>query len=732
MQPLHREARALAWPWHCPEALAASDLRAPDHAASAADPQVCDVMRRIWPDGRPLIPGFLAFAQTLHRPNGDHRVLVGDHDQPGREILRWRALTMRLPPGMLIAAGCPIERGPAPLRLQLLDRLVAPTNPVAHLHLHVNAALSFELVWAHLCARAPKTIKAAPEGLTPATWLGWIARARVARMLLDARLTWPDCAWPILAGRVGRRAAVLRAVSELRGGRVGSGSASAVNSLADRRRSKRLRTVDDVWRNDPLSDAAPWPEGRFLQRAFRAASAEPTGDFSRIFAQYLRVRCLLYRHLLDDPDAQGLGLFTTIYDHLKPYREGLDHVLPQVAAVEPPLRLGALEVRTGPPDGPAELRAMADQLRRAAQVHPGLEVGWVFHVIRHLKADKPMVRLVRATRKAIAPLMTALRAEPRLLRLIRGLDIAGDEMAGPLWLALPSLERARRLSVRLAARHLVPPLQVSVHVGEDFRHLASGLRSIDEPLEWSALVRGDRLGHALALGLDAAAWVDANPEVEVSAWSRLLDLEWMIHRVERATDPQLRARVVDLPYLHAQLKQLRAGFGIPADANAWSVLGRPAHVVRLARHEPPRNSAERLVVRRLFDPRGGILDRSVPVNPAPERAVLVALRAALARRVRARQIVVELNPSSNLSVAGFEHPLAQRHYHLLPWNESDAPVPHLTLSADDPLQFATNLSDEYAYAWAGLVTGARRPHGEVQVWLEQAAASSWRARFTGP
>ena len=46
-------------------------------------------------------------------------------------------------------------------------------------------------------------------------------------------------------------------------------------------------------------------------------------------------------------------------------------------------------------------------------------------------------------------------------------------------------------------------LKFTYHAGEDFDSLCSGLRAIDEVLEFLRFKRGDRLGHALALGIDA-------------------------------------------------------------------------------------------------------------------------------------------------------------------------------------------------------------------------------------
>ena len=44
------------------------------------------------------------------------------------------------------------------------------------------------------------------------------------------------------------------------------------------------------------------------------------------------------------------------------------------------------------------------------------------------------------------------------------------------------------------------------HVGEDFRHLISGIRAIDEAVEFLDMQIGDRLGHCTALGIEPSIW----------------------------------------------------------------------------------------------------------------------------------------------------------------------------------------------------------------------------------
>jgi adenosine deaminase len=105
------------------------------------------------------------------------------------------------------------------------------------------------------------------------------------------------------------------------------------------------------------------------------------------------------------------------------------------------------------------------------------------------------------------------------------------------------------------------------------------------------------------------------------------------------------------------------------------------------------------------------------------------LQAAIAQDLAAIQVVVELNPSSNLSIGALEKPVDQPLFQLRPWGKRAQHAVPVTLSADDPLQLATCHSDELAYAWAGMVAGANVAPAEANAWLEQAVADAWRGRF---
>lgn len=122
-------------------------------------------------------------------------------------------------------------------------------------------------------------------------------------------------------------------------------------------------------------------------------------------------------------------------------------------------------------------------------------------------------------------------------------------------------------------------------------------------------------------------------------------------------------------------------------------------------------------------------DDMITVRTEGEAEVMVALRDELARLLARWRVPIEINPSSNLLVGNLIHPLAQPLFHLDPFDRKEDRGLVLTLSADDPVSFATTLADEFAYAWAGLVVGAGEAPAYAQEWLERAARAARRAAF---
>lgn len=80
----------------------------------------------------------------------------------------------------------------------------------------------------------------------------------------------------------------------------------------------------------------------------------------------------------------------------------------------------------------------------------------------------------------------------------------------------------------------LPDLSVTYHVGEDFLDMIDGLRAIDEAISFLNMRCGDRLGHALALGVDVEEWYQSKSgKVLISQMDYLDNLVWLYAKIRK-------------------------------------------------------------------------------------------------------------------------------------------------------------------------------------------------------
>ena len=296
------------------------------------------------------------------------------------------------------------------------------------------------------------------------------------------------------------------------------------------------------------------------------------------------------------------------------------------------------------------------------------------------------------------------------------------------------------------------PIRKTFHVGEDFLHLTTGIRRIFEALEYLELRAGDRLGHCVALGVDARQWVHSNPFVTmhridllddaVFEWTllqehgtaelhRLSNLERQIAKQSMAifgepVDPHIlqeswRRRGNDprtdgaqgfdqyVPeWIIAQGELLYAPSNAPdSDIGAHSYLPNISGLRQLSDRvlsprDLPRDHAERILMEYLYDRR--TIEREIElevVETAGELPYIVRLQEIVRSLIKSRGITVESNPSSNWLIGGLERlydaPAVQ-------WTLRHPDFP-ISINPDDPTVFATSIENEYFYVFSCLLKG---------------------------
>ena len=762
--------------------------------------------------------------------------------------LRWSWLCRALPPDLLLAARGVGNADISPLPLNPLVERLLEDNGFAELHLHLGAAADFSLIWANFMhvlevEEIEKEACESPgacfdDGRKFAKWILWAAIARLvlAEWLFDSSrflgnfrlLDFTRANWKTRMDS-GMINDLYRLHSELS---VGQECASPVRftrarilyrSLIrplsfpqsrqeewDRLRARhKPQSRQEVFQNDPLAPIVGWqeasgsnPENVFVRESLRFMEEEgdrgieedrDKRDFTCLFWQVTRIKCLLYRHLVLRPLTPGLQWFVRFFSRISPVRGSLsDKVLMDAATYQSGVGKGlrSLEVRLGTEESQSQCLDKIRQVEGACTDVAAVEVGAVFHFSRdrgggwkkgfpiahgldysypgtppyeRLKTRKDVgnpsrfrfAQFYLNRRRHAQALVSVLRGFPLALRTFRGIDLCADEAGVPIWVMAPLVrwvrEAGRAGAKELQERRLtgISPPKITVHAGEDFIHLLTGLRRLDDAIQYLGLEEGDRIGHGLALGLDPETWFERVGRIVQTREERLFDLvwEWACYAHRGVAVESTR-----LAYLESSVARLgRLIFGgspTPEDIVQFVELLHCEHELK-ALGFPNRSmcqaststgpGGERSKSRHLMQEylrstqvwgNGRVLETIVISDLGHELEALCSLQRALRQSVGALGLTVEVNPSSNLMIAGLglldEHPIWRLSQPL-----DDIPPLSVCIGSDDPLTFATNLPHEYQQLFDAMVL-AGKSHEVALGWLDKSRESGMRGRFTLP
>ena len=756
--------------------------------------------------------------------------------------LRWSWLCRALPPDLLLTArNIGNADDPQFMLSPVVERLLREGG-FAETHLHLGAAPDFPLLWGNLMhALAVEEVKenslASPgacfnDGRDFAKWVLWAA---VIRLVLAEWLV--DCAvaakrpglWDFANNRwrtrmdAGMMNDLHRLISEFANGcedsvplRFARGRAiyrsliRPLPFLRDRREEwvrlrahRRPENRKEVFQNDPLArvfggggSSETSPETIFIEKSLRfMEDNEDDGDFARLFWQFVRIRCLLYRHLVQRPLTPGLQWFVRFFSRIRPARRLLSTAVSMQEAIRQSglgEGLKSLEVRLGTRESESESLERIRQVENARRNSTRAELGAVFHFSRdrgggwskglpnaygldrsypgvppdkHLRTRKDVgnpsgfrfARFYLERRRHAQALVSVLCGFPLALRTLRGVDLCTDEAGVPIWVMAPLIRwvrdagRVGATRLRNQGRAEIPPLRITVHAGEDFIHLLSGLRRLDDAIQYLGLEEGDRIGHGTALGLNPVTWFKRTGRVVQTLEERLFDLVWEWgYYASRGID----VGSARLPYLRSTIDRLsRKMFGGEHTPEDLVEFVRALHCERnlkaqgfphksMSQTPAARRSGggENKVQRLVWDylrstgvwQKGRTLETIAINDLAHEREALQNLQDALRKEVGSRGLTVEVNPSSNLMIGDLddldEHPI----WRLRPVQPDDQiPPVSVCIGSDDPLTFATTLPHEYQLLFDAIVRSGES-HEVALNWLDAARETGMRARFTLP
>lgn len=461
--------------------------------------------------------------------------------------------------------------------------------------------------------------------------------------------------------------------------------------------------------------------------------------------------------------------------------------------------LRVLEGRIIPPGDPvAELKPWLVGYADAVEHGRLKKFGLIVHFIksdtgsfasRATRYGYPSLRfgkIRRTTRHEAFHLYRILSRPDPWVPFIVGIDAANLELTTPPEVYAPAFGFLRELPIELhePANRSADPYRVfpyiqslvarrrlgmTYHVGEDFRHLLSGLRAIYEVMEFLQAHPGDRLGHAIALGLDPAVWMEQTgyqavlPRIEwldTLVWVHHLlgpgnervgrlgieddiqRLAWEIYGPSRSAGGewglvgedlspltlhdawlmrQLDPYCIDSGSLARGTLDIRSLWTSGTERRRWLFVQN--QVCERLKLEIGAPSAYRLLLRYWYDrqvrTRG---DQVMAVDMQDRKTEWIALchevQERMVEELGRRQMVVEVNPTVNRMIGPMER-LAQHHVFNLTLDEDRrlSRRVRVTVNTDNPAVFSTSLAHEF-YLLGETLLGEGCPEGEVVEWLE--------------
>ncbi len=319
-------------------------------------------------------------------------------------------------------------------------------------------------------------------------------------------------------------------------------------------------------------------------------------------------------------------------------------------------------------------------------------------------------------------LFETLKRWPRLRTWLRGVDAASNELHAP-----PEVfASCYRACEHAGLTHR------SYHVGEDFAHLLSGLRTMYDALELLDLHDGDRIGHGTAMGISPSLWLQRMPgQLVVKKGDWMLDLlaAWRLLRTLPEATPTATRVAMDLAKCASEvfrrdiscaqlesamnLRHLNVRFVQAVFEPEWStemasfsdIWQAEAQRVSTVKH----NSLQDLTLLWEWQSDENLWQRSEALESVDaaylDEITYLQLQQALMREVARRNVVIETLPSSNVRISQY-HSFSE--HHALRWmrvpgfvQEGDPEI-MVSLGSDDPGIFAGDLNGEFYQLYSAL------------------------------
>lgn len=400
----------------------------------------------------------------------------------------------------------------------------------------------------------------------------------------------------------------------------------------------------------------------------------------------------------------------------------------------------------------------------------------LFYVIHFIKEDDEKVsgtgytycrhNLKRKSLEKEAFALAELRERyPLVGERILGIDAASGEIGCRPEVFAPIfryLKNHKYSYYTVEGKKKLPQLNVTYHVGEDFLDLADGLRAIEEAVLFLNLESGDRLGHALALGVDVEEWYQKKRyRIALCVQDHLDNLVWIYCKLfqydikgfenlkewirskyselfeklyyANFSQGEVNAIIGRYPYRSSSMLDM----GIFNYYRAWELRGDDPELYEMGYFDKHRYLekweefrvnfqypqdfslrwiAEIALINYMYHYNKDIREsgaKTIEVHVPQNYAGAVAeIQKAMQKDIAKRGIAIETNPSSNFLIGTFrqydKHPILRFYNKGLGYDTrqiQECPQLSVSINTDDKGVFSTSLENEYALIACALEFG---------------------------
>lgn len=259
------------------------------------------------------------------------------------------------------------------------------------------------------------------------------------------------------------------------------------------------------------------------------------------------------------------------------------------------------------------------------------------------------------------------------------------------------------------------------HVGEDFYDLIDGLRAIDEALTFLELGKNDRLGHALALGVNPYDYYSQRRYNVVMPQQNLLDnYVWLYHQIKANDTKAPSSLLLDLEnrasFLYYQIGY--KDFSLLKCWHAWLLRGEEnigekdspwgkTAFSKCAFVKNARLDTEAVNMNLQYNHNPLIKQKGTKVIeekiPKGIEKIVEDLQDVMIRKISEKGVAIETNPSSNICIGSFEKYEDLPLFNFAPMEQDvHTSVVNVSVNTDDRGIFATSLYHEFSLIAAAL------------------------------